>query len=106
VRRIRARVGAPHGEGGSGSPAYRVSAVPVPGAVYGLRHWAQKGQGEEMQLTEGPWRLGLRRREEDDGDRRRRGSGSRGEGRCRGDRALWVAGIGPGGSCEGDQGLR
>jgi hypothetical protein len=59
-----------------------------------------------MKLTEGPWRPGLRRREEDDGDRRRRGSGSRGEGRCRGGRALWVAGNGPGGSCEGDQGLR
>jgi hypothetical protein len=30
------------------------------------------------------------------------GSGSRGGGRCRGGRALWMVGIAPGGSCEGD----
>jgi hypothetical protein len=59
--------------GGLGSPAYRVSVVPVPGAVYGLRHWAQKGQRKGAKLTKELWRLGLRRREETDGDRRRRG---------------------------------
>jgi hypothetical protein len=71
------------GNGGGGGSARRRNdgaRVPALGAVYGLRHWAQQGQGEEARLTEGLWRPETRRREEDDDDRRRRGSGSRGKG--------------------------
>jgi hypothetical protein len=53
------------GNGGGGGSARRRNngaRVPALGAVYGLRHWAQKGQGEEARLTEGLWRPGTRRR--------------------------------------------
>jgi hypothetical protein len=50
-RRTRARVGDPHGEGGSGRRTRRRARVPGSGAAYGLRQLAQKEQGMEEELT-------------------------------------------------------
>jgi hypothetical protein len=39
------------GRGGSGSPAYRGSAVPAPGVIHWPRYQVQKGVQVEMGLT-------------------------------------------------------
>jgi hypothetical protein len=65
--------------GGSARRRNDGARVPASGAIYELRHLAQKDQGEEAKLTEGLWRPELRRKGEDDDDRRRKGSGARGK---------------------------
>jgi hypothetical protein len=72
-RRVRARVGDPHGEGGSGRQTRRRARVPGATEAYRLRHPVQHDQGREGKLTKGSRWPEVRWRRDDDDDWRRRG---------------------------------
>jgi hypothetical protein len=69
-RRFWARLGQNDGEGGSGRQTLPASGVPVATASQTSRQLALKHRGGNAMLTRGLWRPELRRKEENDDDRR------------------------------------